>query len=669
MIREMSGVDAVKDKANAKVYLNWLNKLQDTLDENYGCQEQAKSNPQDAREAPSAKDGSSAKRDRLRALGSYAKKQQKKKVFLQQLWKKLAAVVVAAHQWLSQYNIKETFVHNRVKQIRELCSDEDITIRYVPSPTFLMKEEEWPANENFKLFPEGEEQKLSLFKIEGVIKCRGRLGNLQDSQIQNDPILVNGGHPFVRGFIGYLHRHFNCSSKRYTLNKAVPVSTPLACQFLSTVFAPSRVSSVIQNAMSSARSIFLWIGHISPIFHSSGGGHMATCCGCVCTLFGASPQSNKCAGGMSESRGWVGSRSLVVNPCPLTHLYWYRFPNNPERKEEWLKNLRVQNFTPGKWSLLCSDHFLEKYMDRTGQIIRLRNNAVPTRFKAFPKYLKKISKDCLSPKKILPEISDANEDLSENIEVQTPNISQQTTKVCLPLKKRILPEVSAPSEDLTANLEAPYPKTICHDHDYTPSPSNLKKKLDKSKKHIDSLKIKLKATQQRERRLKNRVNSLKKIIKELKQQHQISSHEKTSKKGKLFSHNEINNINSEKLSDVEEVDSSIFSIQEENQPNKSLDKSETSTESSNRNSVLKISSVFSLAQEATLEENLTDSESENSGKISKPKVHHLYGSDKNKVKNHEEVAIGDDANVNEDENDSEETDDDEMPNVIIVRRW
>ncbi|CAL4163767.1 unnamed protein product, partial [Meganyctiphanes norvegica] len=241
-------------------------------------------------------------------------------------------------QWLSQYNIKETFVHNRVKQIRELCSDEDITIRYVPSehnpadlitkeqeaanfienplwlkgPTFLMKEAEWPANENFKLFPEGEEQKLSLFKIviqetkitsllrffetreftfnlrvlatvlkifkaksfkavfrkdaiskeeiddakikgirimqedmfpeelaalhnnrkittsnrklnlylqEGIIKCRGRLGNLQDSQIQNDPILVNGGHPFVRGFIGYLHRHFNCSSKRYTLNK------------------------------------------------------------------------------------------------------------------------------------------------------------------------------------------------------------------------------------------------------------------------------------------------------------------------------------------------------------------------------------------------------------------------------------------------------------------
>ena len=238
-------------------------------------------------------------------------------------------------QWLNQYNIKDTFVHNRVKQVRELCSGADVSIRYVPSelnpadlitkeqeaakfienqfwlkgPTFLTKEEDWPAEEEkFKLFPEGEEQIVSLFKIivrdtketsllkffesrtflfnlrvltmvlkilrsksfragsiskeevdkakttgirimqeemfpeelaalqdgrkittsnrklnlylqEGIIKCRGRLGNLQDSQIQNDPILVNGGHPFVRGFVGYLHRHFNCSSKRYTLNK------------------------------------------------------------------------------------------------------------------------------------------------------------------------------------------------------------------------------------------------------------------------------------------------------------------------------------------------------------------------------------------------------------------------------------------------------------------
>ena len=36
MIREMTGADPVKNKANAKVYLDKLNKLQENLDENYG---------------------------------------------------------------------------------------------------------------------------------------------------------------------------------------------------------------------------------------------------------------------------------------------------------------------------------------------------------------------------------------------------------------------------------------------------------------------------------------------------------------------------------------------------------------------------------------------------------------------------------------------------------
>ena len=95
-------------------------------------------------------------------------------------------------QWLSQYNIKDTFVLNRVKQVRELCAGEDVSIRYIPSelnpadlitkeqeaakfindqfwlkgPEFLTKEAEWPAEEEkYKLYPEGEEQMVSLFKI------------------------------------------------------------------------------------------------------------------------------------------------------------------------------------------------------------------------------------------------------------------------------------------------------------------------------------------------------------------------------------------------------------------------------------------------------------------------------------------------------------------------
>ena len=122
----------------------------------------------------------------------------------------LAGVVVAAHQlnylkeawslpqntkvnlwcdarvvlsWLTQYEIKQTYIHNRVAQIRELChpSRESVTIRYVPTdknpadiltkdqkaaefinnktwwdgPDWLCQETDWPEKENYQLYPNG----------------------------------------------------------------------------------------------------------------------------------------------------------------------------------------------------------------------------------------------------------------------------------------------------------------------------------------------------------------------------------------------------------------------------------------------------------------------------------------------------------------------------------
>ena len=242
-------------------------------------------------------------------------------------------------RWLTQYNIKETFVHNRVKQIRELLQDSDTTIKYVPSelnpadlitkeqdatkfmsnsawfdgPAFLNRDSDWPTTEDtYTLYPDGCDEKISNYKLsvriakqtsflnffsgrkftsslrilamlqriakltsfkifatdsmltkqeidqakttcisimqremfptelqsledntkvktsnkkfnlymdKGVIKCEGRLTNLHDPDIQNNPILVDGGHPVTRSFIEHYHRHYNCSSKRYTLNK------------------------------------------------------------------------------------------------------------------------------------------------------------------------------------------------------------------------------------------------------------------------------------------------------------------------------------------------------------------------------------------------------------------------------------------------------------------
>ena len=49
-----------------------------------------------------------------------------------------------------------------------------------------------------------------------------------------------------------------------------------------------------------------------------------------------------------------------------------------------------QDWTPSNSSVICSDHFLEKFINRNVQMPRLKEDAEPTRFKAFPKYLKKV---------------------------------------------------------------------------------------------------------------------------------------------------------------------------------------------------------------------------------------------------------------------------------------
>ena len=93
--------------------------------------------------------------------------------------------------WLQQYNVKETYVNNRVTQIRNLCKDhwETIKLHYVPTdlnpadiitreqkadefvnnemwwkgPAWLLQEHNWPqTEENFSLYPEGKPIKTSV---------------------------------------------------------------------------------------------------------------------------------------------------------------------------------------------------------------------------------------------------------------------------------------------------------------------------------------------------------------------------------------------------------------------------------------------------------------------------------------------------------------------------
>ena len=68
----------------------------------------------------------------------------------------------------------------------------------------------------------------------------------------------------------------------------------------------------------------------------------------------------------------------------------YRFPSDEMRKKQWIENIRRKDWHPSKSSVVCSDHFCESYIDRSKERVKLRKDAVPTRFKKFPTYLKKV---------------------------------------------------------------------------------------------------------------------------------------------------------------------------------------------------------------------------------------------------------------------------------------
>ena len=64
-----------------------------------------------------------------------------------------------------------------------------------------------------------------------------------------------------------------------------------------------------------------------------------------------------------------------------------RFLADPEKKQRWLVAMHRQDWSPSKYSRICSDHFLENNIN-SRQIVQLREDAIPTR---LPKHLKKVT--------------------------------------------------------------------------------------------------------------------------------------------------------------------------------------------------------------------------------------------------------------------------------------
>ncbi|XP_055008513.1 THAP domain-containing protein 2-like isoform X2 [Boleophthalmus pectinirostris] len=85
---------------------------------------------------------------------------------------------------------------------------------------------------------------------------------------------------------------------------------------------------------------------------------------------------------MPSQCGAIGCSNKVDADAKQRGITFHKVPSNPERRAIWKKALR-RDFVITKYTVICSAHFEEKDMDRTGQTTRLREGVVPSIFN-FP---------------------------------------------------------------------------------------------------------------------------------------------------------------------------------------------------------------------------------------------------------------------------------------------
>lgn len=70
-----------------------------------------------------------------------------------------------------------------------------------------------------------------------------------------------------------------------------------------------------------------------------------------------------------------------ISGSPPVLVCCLRFPLYHHRKlKKWLSNMNMKDWTPSRFSVLCSNHFEEQHIDRMGKNVKLKDDAVPTIF-------------------------------------------------------------------------------------------------------------------------------------------------------------------------------------------------------------------------------------------------------------------------------------------------
>ncbi|KAG8174446.1 hypothetical protein JTE90_027101 [Oedothorax gibbosus] len=195
---------------------------------------------------------------------------------------------------------------------------------------------------------------------------------------------------------------------------------------------------------------------------------------------------------------------------------FHRFPKNVEKRLAWEKAIRREGYEPNKYSYICSEHFPEHMIDRTSlSCVRLRDNAVPEIFKAFPPHLQKKSKERKPPK----ERKQPKDGCLKNIEVQ--DLPVQHYSLNLPVNTPTtpddmrLPDTSAcpqstETDHLQAGLQLP-----------TEGEAFYKRKAEALSAEVEVKNKKIKVLQQKVRRYTKKVKDLSSLLSHLQSENLV----------------------------------------------------------------------------------------------------------------------------------------------------
>ncbi|XP_002130150.2 THAP domain-containing protein 1-like [Ciona intestinalis] len=199
----------------------------------------------------------------------------------------------------------------------------------------------------------------------------------------------------------------------------------------------------------------------------------------------------------SNSSGSEDEESEMKRKQPRT---FHSFPKDMQKRKQWEVKLRLPKLKLTNCSLICSDHFYERDITRSSKNVMLKADAIPRRFKKFPKHLKEKPKveRKLPVRKIKEEI--INADKVPKFEVDP----------VLRLDKVF--SIEKDHQTLPAKISCHLP-----DHTYcVPSISVYVKKFHKNLASLEKSKHKLRRLRQHNNRLIRQRSKLKSTINQLR---------------------------------------------------------------------------------------------------------------------------------------------------------